>query len=190
MEERPKTARRDRAILCLLVRVGLRAEEISLLNAGDYNGVEVIVRQAKHDSVGRVPVDQETHDALCRSLQERKFDEAGELTEDSPMFVSCSHRNFGKRLGYEGIYKIVKDLAKLAGLPKIHPHRGRHTFSSGLILEGMDAYLAMELSRHRSIKGFQVYTRMARYQAAKQRFWEIKGEGERQPMSLEALSQL
>ncbi|UJB72490.1 phage integrase N-terminal SAM-like domain-containing protein (plasmid) [Acaryochloris sp. 'Moss Beach'] len=36
--EKRKTQRRDRAILCLMVFAGMRAEEISHLNARDYNG--------------------------------------------------------------------------------------------------------------------------------------------------------
>lgn len=190
LESRPKSKQRDLAILCLLIRAGLRAEEVSHLNAGDYNGVEVLVRQAKHDSVGRVPVDEMTHEALCAVLQQRKFDEAGELKTESPMFVSASNRNLGQRLGYEGIYKLVKDLAKVAGWPEIHPHRGRHTFASGLILDGVDAYLAMELTRHKSVKAFQTYSQQVRYQTAKERFLETKGESERSPMSLEELSRL
>jgi integrase/recombinase XerD len=43
---------------------------------------------------------------------------------------------------------MVKDLAASAGLENIHPHRGRHTFASRLIEDGMDAYLAMQLTRH------------------------------------------
>ena len=67
------------------------------------------------------------------------------LGQDDPLFVSCSNRNQGQRLSYEGIYKIIKDLAKAAGLEDIHPHRGRHTFISNMVENGVDAYLAMEL---------------------------------------------
>jgi hypothetical protein len=34
-----------------------------------------------------------------------------------------------------------KQVAQSAGLPKIHPHRGRHTFISGLVRGKVDAYL-------------------------------------------------
>lgn len=190
LEGRGKNQRRDRAILCCLILAGMRAEEISNLNVGDYNGVELVVRQAKHDSVGFIPVDGETHRAICELLQERRFEMAGELTPDLPLFVSSSNRNLGQRLGYEGIYKLVRDIAKQAGWPEIHPHRGRHTFASDLITGGMDAYLAMMLTRNRSVKVFQKYSAGVRYQMAKQRFLEMKGEEERQPMSLEEMSRL
>ena len=189
LESHRKTQQRDRAILCCLIRVGMRAEEVSNLNTGDYNGVELVVREAKHDSVGRIPVDQSTHEALCELLQERRF-EAGELTPELPLFISVSNRNYGKRLSYEGIYKLIKQLAKEAGWPEIHPHRGRHTFASALIEGGMDAYLAMSLTRHESVTAFQGYSEGVRYQKARSSFLDMKGEEERTPMSLEELSRL
>ncbi|NJK51778.1 MAG: tyrosine-type recombinase/integrase, partial [Leptolyngbyaceae cyanobacterium SU_3_3] len=169
-----KTQRRDLAILCLMVYAGLRAEEISNLNAGDYNGVEVIIRKAKHGSVGRVPVDEQTHAALRANLQLRLLDGEGEIAEGDPMFASYSPRNWGQRLGYEGIYKMVKVLAKEAGWPDIHPHKGRHTYASQLIEDGMDAFLAMTLMRQRSVKAFEVYSQRVRYRTAKAVFLEGK----------------
>lgn len=50
---------RDRAILAVLEH-GLRAEEVSQLNISDYDGERVIIRQAKHDSTGRVPLSPST----------------------------------------------------------------------------------------------------------------------------------
>ncbi|MGR3279403.1 tyrosine-type recombinase/integrase [Acaryochloris marina NIES-2412] len=178
---------RDRAILCLMIYAGLRAEEISLLNAGDYNGVEITIRQAKHGSVGKVPVDDLTDQALRANLQIRMREGGQGLSAEDPMFVSTSHRNKGQRLGYEGIYKLVKALAQDAGWPDIHPHKGRHTYASQLIENGMDAYLAMTLMRQRSVKAFEVYSQKVRYRTAKGVFLESKGEVERQPMPLEEL---
>jgi integrase/recombinase XerD len=178
---------RDRAILCLLVRAGLRAQEVSTLNVGHYNNVEVNIVQAKHGSVGLVPVDAETHQALVDYLMMRWIETQENLGPDDPFFVSYSNRNQGQRLSYEGIYKIVKDLAKAAGLTDIHPHRGRHTFISELVEDGVDAYLAMELSRQRSLKSYQTYSKKVRYRAAKTVFLKGKKEQERQPMSLEQM---
>ena len=128
LSSRGSAEARDRAILCLLVYAGLRAQEISSLNVGHYNGVEVNVVQAKHGSVGLVSVDAETHAALVEYLTVRWIETQENLEQDAPLFVSYSNWNQGQRLSYEGIYKIIKDLAKAAGLSNVHPHRGRHTF--------------------------------------------------------------
>jgi integrase/recombinase XerD len=182
-------AARDRAILRLLINVGLRAEEVAALDVGHYNGVEVNVVRAKHQSVGLVPVDAETHEALVDYLTVRWMESQETLGPDDPLFVSYSNRTKGERMGYEGIYKLVKDLAKRAGLEGVHPHRGRHTFISTMVENGVDAYLAMELSRQRSLKAFQTYSKKVRYQAAKAAFLKGKGEKERRAMSLEELLQ-
>jgi integrase/recombinase XerD len=182
-------ASRDRAILCLLIRSGLRAEEVTNLNVSHYNGVEVNIVEAKHSSVGLVPVDNETHDALVDYLKVRWIETQQRLGPDDPIFVSNSNRNRGDRLTYDGIYKIIKALAKAAGLEDIHPHRGRHTFISDMVENGVDAYLAMELSRQRSPQAFNRYAKNVRYRTAKRKHLESKGETERASMSLEQLLQ-
>jgi integrase/recombinase XerD len=187
LEERGETANRDAAIVCLLFFAGLRANEVSGLNVGDYNGVEVIIREAKHDSTGRVPVNRQTHEAIREYLLERWIQTQEKLSESDPMFVSHSPKTLGQRLGYQGIYYMVKDLAKAAGLENVHPHSGRHTFASQLLENGMDAFLAMKLTRHRSIQAFKTYTHEVQYQAAKTDYWKGQGEEGRSAMSLEEI---
>jgi site-specific recombinase XerD len=51
-------------------------------------------------------------------------------------------------------------LAKAAGLSDLlHPHRGRHTVISNMIENGVDTFLAMELSCQRSLKAYQTYSK-------------------------------
>jgi integrase/recombinase XerD len=187
LTERGETAARDAAIFCLLFFAGLRANEVSSLNVDDYNGVEVLIREAKHDSTGQVPVNRQTDEAIRDYLLERWVQSQGTLSESDPMFVSCSPKSLGQRLGYQGIYYMVKDLAKSAGLENMYPHRGRHTFASRLIEDGMDAYLAMQLTRHRSVQAFKTYSNKVRYQAAKAAYWKGQGEKGREARSLEEL---
>lgn len=88
---------RDRALWTVLLH-GLRAEEVSNLNIADYTGEELIVRQAKHDSTGEVPLTIEGKADLDVYL--------GWLTEQAeqvpemhqPLFVSFSPRSREKRL--------------------------------------------------------------------------------------------
>jgi hypothetical protein len=51
----------------------------------------------------------------------------------------------------------------------------------------MDAFLAMKLTRHRSIQAFKTYPHEVQYQAAKADFWRREGEEVRSAMSLEEL---
>ena len=115
LSERGETAARDAAIFCLLFFAGLRANEVSGLNVGDFNGTEVVITEAKHDSTGRVPVNRQMDKAIREYLLERWVQTQGTLSESDPMFVSVSPKTLGQRLGYQGIYYMVKDLAKQQG---------------------------------------------------------------------------
>jgi integrase/recombinase XerD len=187
LKGRGNTEVRDTAIVFLWFKSGLRPEEVSLLNVEDYNGVEVVIRKGKHQSSGRVPVDEQTHLVLVEYLSQRWIEAQGALKGDDPIFVSYSHRNYGERMGYEGIYKMFKQVAQAAGLPEIHPHRGRHTFISGLVSGKVDAYLGMALTRQKSVNAYKVYSEAVRYEAARAAFFESRGIKERKPVSLEQM---
>lgn len=182
-----KTEVRDRAILYLWFNAGLRPEEVTHLNVGDYNNVEISIKKAKHGSVGEVPTDDETHEALVAYLVQRSLECGGVLKEEDPIFVSYSNRNYGARISYEGVYKVFKEIAKAAGLENLHPHRGRHTFSSGLVDGEVDAYLAMSLTRQRSLKAFNTYNNQVRQKAARAAFWKAKGVTPRKPASVQQM---
>jgi integrase/recombinase XerD len=98
------------------------------------------------------------------------------LNPESPLFVSTSHNSRGKRLGYRGIYDLIKDLGKVAGIENCHPHRLRHTFATRLVLKGVDSYLARKLTRHKSESAFRRYSEYARQQAAEEAFHAAFGD--------------
>jgi hypothetical protein len=53
------------------------ANEVSGFNAGDYKGVEVLIRQAKHDSTGRGPINRQTDQAISEYLLQRSLQREG-----------------------------------------------------------------------------------------------------------------
>lgn len=202
LERRGHSRLRDTALLAVLSH-GLRAKEASHLNVEDYDGRRLHIREAKQGSTGRVPVDQDACAALNTYLEWRK--EQGEsLTADTPLFVNYSRdpRVRGRRLSYDGVYLVVKQLGQMAidlaleqvqdepeahsvadlvgweiaALAEIHPHQLRHTFASNLVLGGMDAYLAMALTRHRSVSVFKRYSNKAREKQAETAFRQMRGE--------------
>lgn len=117
---------RDRAILAVLEH-GLRAEEVSQLNISDYDGERVTIRQAKHDSTGCVPLSPESSTAVDSYLSALR-QENKTLSPDSPLFLSHSPKPKLKaqRLGYDGIYKMVRDLGCIACGMLIMEWFGRH----------------------------------------------------------------
>lgn len=160
---------RDRALFSVLLH-GLRAEEAINLNLEDYDGQQVIIREAKHNSVGEVPLTRSARNDLDNYIQQRQETSEQELLPESPLFVSNSNRSRGKRLTYWGVQEIMNQLAEHTGI-NLHAHRGRHTFCTNLIVKlEMDTALAMELSRHRDIRSFKRYTNRKNKLAAKRAF--------------------
>jgi integrase/recombinase XerD len=202
LERRGHSRLRDTALLSVLSH-GLRAEEASYLNVEDYDGRRLHIREAKQGSTGRVPLDKDACAALNAYLEWRKA-QGETLTADTPLFVNFSRdpKVRGQRLSYDGVYLVVKQLGllaidlaleqiqgepeahsaadlvgwEIAALAEVQPHQLRHTFASNLVLGGMDAYLAMSLTRHRSISVFRRYSNKAREKQAETAFRQMRGE--------------
>lgn len=160
---------RNIALISVLLH-GLRASEASALNMEDYDGQRLIIREAKADSKGAVPLTPLAKSELDAYLEWRAS--LGEnLQPTSPLFVSHSRRNKGERLSYDGIRKVVEAIEKETGLD-LHAHQFRHTFATNLVLKGMNPYHVMTLTRHKSVQSFRRYTKAADQAAAEAAFYE------------------
>ncbi|NJM68696.1 MAG: tyrosine-type recombinase/integrase [Acaryochloris sp. RU_4_1] len=167
-QQRGQTAQRDRALLWVLLH-GLRAREVEALNLADFDGQRLHIREAKDDSVGQVPLLPEAIAALQGYLCAR----GEEVGSESPLFVSESNNSKGQRLSYWGIYKVVKDLASIAGVEDSHPHRGRHTVATQMVSRGMNPLLARQITRHKSEKSFERYSQRALQIQAEEQFLQL-----------------
>jgi integrase/recombinase XerD len=173
--QRGDTEPRDRALLWILLH-GLRARELEALNVGDFDGHRVNIREAKDDSVGQVPLLPEAVETLEVYLNFRSC--WGEVVEpESPLFLSESNNSKGDRLGYWGIYNVVKELGAIAGIKDAHPHQGRHTVATEMVSRGMDPLLARQITRHKSEKSFERYSQRSLQKQAEAQFQSLMGEG-------------
>ncbi|MBT9313556.1 tyrosine-type recombinase/integrase [Leptothoe kymatousa] len=164
---------RDRAILQVLSH-GLRAREVCGLDISDYDGRRLKVREAKWGSDGLVPLKPAAISALDSYLG-WLIRNGFTASKETPLFISLSNNSRGKRLGYSGIYDLVKDLAKASELDDIHPHRMRHTFATSLVAAGMNPLLAKRAVRIRSDKIFARYSDRALDIKMEEAFKEIYG---------------
>ena len=165
---------RDRAILQLLSH-GLRAGEVSTLNIEDYDGKRVHILGAKWGSDGKVPLKPEAIIALDSYLG-WLVRQGMVTTPESPLFVSLSRNSRGNRLGYRGIYDLVKELASVSELEGVHPHRLRHTCATALVAQGMDTILAKRLVRIKSDRVFSRYSDRALDMKMEEAFDHLYGE--------------
>jgi integrase/recombinase XerD len=150
---------------------GLRASEVVNLTLEDYDGRRLNIRKAKADSKGKVPLTLQTCHRLDLYLEWRK-EQGYSIDPSSSVFISESNRNRGKGLSYDGVYKIIKEFEKATNV-SIHPHRFRHTFATNMMVQGMNPFHVMTMTRHRSTASFRRYTKAADQAAAESAFYQM-----------------
>ena len=181
LELEDKTRVRDRAIIAVLSH-GLRASEASALNVEHWNGKILTVHRSKGQNVSEVPLNREARGHLEAYLEwRRQQGEAFEPAPESPMFLAQDPKSSGKRLGYQGLHKMVKKLGKVSGVEGIHPHRFRHTFGTEVTRRGVDPLFGKELMGIKSDQVFARYTKGVFKQAAADAYLRAIGEGDEEP---------
>jgi integrase/recombinase XerD len=176
LELEDKTRVRDRAIVAVLSH-GLRASEASALNVEHWNGKMLTVHRSKGQNVSQVPLNREARSHLEAYLEwRRQQDGRFEPVPESPMFLAQDPKSAGKRLGYQGLHKMVKKLGAISGVEGIHSHRFRHTFGTEVTRRGVDPLFGKELMGIKSDQVFQRYTKGVFKQAAADAYLRAIGE--------------
>lgn len=155
---------RDAAIIELLVSSGIRINECSCLKKED---VDLDSREATVLGKGskyRTVYFSARAEFLIRSyLQSR--------TDDSPyLFVTL--RNPHRMLKTNSIRDIMKKISNESGIPKIHPHRFRHTMATNLVEKGCDITDVQQMLGHTKLDTTMRYTHTSKkkVKAAHERF--------------------
>jgi len=157
---RRPSARRDKAIILILLDTGLRASELCSLRVGDIelqNG-KIHVR---HGTIGGakggkgrfVYMGKVTRRVVWRYLAER---EDGHDPE-APLIVSKANRHFNK----DALRQLIRSLGDKAGVSKCYPHRFRHTFAITYLRSGGDVFTLQMLLGHSSLDMVKRYARVA-----------------------------
>ena len=136
---------RDRAVVALLSH-GLRASELSVLNVNHWNGKRLTVHRSKGQNVSKIPLSKEARRHLEAYLEWRQQQSGAFIpTPDSPMFLCQDPKHRGERLGYKGLYRMVKKLGAITQVDNIRPHRFRHEFGTSITHKGADPMYGKEL---------------------------------------------
>lgn len=164
------TCARDRAVLFLFLDTGLRLAELAALELGDVDLSQGLahVRHGKGDKERYTVFTARTGEALLAYLQERTADQHPEL------FLSLA----GSPIKPGGIYKLVKRLARAAGMyAEVSPHRLRHTFATLFLNNGGKIHVAQKLLGHESITTTMRYldVSLADLQQEHSRYSPLKG---------------
>jgi integrase/recombinase XerD len=151
-------ALRDRALLELMYACGLRASEAVVLELGDVDIEEEMLRARGKGSKERlVPIGRQAVTAL-RAYCERGRPALVGLGVEPRLFVNRR----GSGLTRQGLYKIVQGHARGAGLQeKMSPHTLRHTFATHLLAGGCDLRSLQEMLGHADLATTQIYTHLS-----------------------------
>lgn len=151
---RTPTGLRNRAILAMLHRAGLRASEACGLHLRDVNVREATVRiraevgKGGHEAV--LPFDPETVTWLERWIAVRR-----QYAARRPhLFTTLK----GGPLARQYVWEMVSRYARRAGIERpVWPHLLRHTFATELLGEGFNLEEVRRLMRHRDISTTGIY---------------------------------
>jgi integrase/recombinase XerD len=114
----------QKAIVFLMLDSGLRLSEACGLDVSDVNltGGTALIRQGKGDKDRIVIFSERTAEMLRQWLEVRK------ASADATAFFT---NQFGKRMRANGMYRLVKKVAREAGLESVmRPHVLRHSFAT------------------------------------------------------------
>jgi site-specific recombinase XerD len=157
---------RDLAVLELFYGSGIRRAELQALDCEDVHfdadgkGGSAFVRHGKGDKQRVTIFGRFAADALRAYLK-------GRTTGPLILVDRHSHkgsgipRNISLRLGIRTIERIVKKVARRAGLGDIRPHQLRHSFATHLLDGGTNIVYIAELLGHTSISATQRYLHVA-----------------------------
>ena len=147
------TGRRNRALIAVLYRAGLRISEALSLYPKDldpgHGAVRVLFAKGGRDRT--VGIDAGALAVVGEWMETRA--ELG-IGGDAPLL--CSTR--GTRLAASYVRVLMRRLRRQAGIAKrVHPHGLRHTHAAQLRAEGVDIGIISKQLGHRSISTTAVY---------------------------------
>jgi integrase/recombinase XerD len=153
-DRRRPIGRRDYAILLVLLRLGLRASEVSALSLDDvdWRAGQVLVH-GKGGRIDSLPLPENVGKAIAGYLKwGRPRSEHREvfLTSLEPIAP----------MGRSGVSRVVRRACGRAGITPIGSHRLRHTLACDLVVAGVPLPEISQVLRHRDIATTAIYARV------------------------------
>ena len=147
---------RDRAVVLLLVRLGLRSAEVAALSLEEVNWREATVRICgKGDDHQLMPLPGEVGQALAAYLRA----ERGQSKTCRKVFLALT-APYGP-LGRNAISDVVTRMASRAGIQeRVGAHRLRHSAATAVLAAGGTLREASQLLRHRSVGATAIYAKV------------------------------
>ena len=151
---------RDMAIFMLMLRCGLRVEEVAnlTLDAIDYRRSQIMVKCGKGAKDRVVYISNDAAEALAIYLHQRP------VTREGKVFLVEKGRCKGKPISVRGIQKRIEYYARKSGI-KVSCHQLRHTMATQLLNADADLVTIQDLLGHNRIKTTQRYCKLSNRKA-------------------------
>jgi site-specific recombinase XerD len=148
--------KRDIAMFKLMLRCGLRVEEVSNLSRGDIDlkRRRIIVQQGKGGKGRVVYISDDAHDALVAYLKVRSH------YRIKKVFLVEKGTYKGQPISIRGIQKRIEYYGKKTGL-KVSCHRLRHTMATQLLNAEAEVETIQDLLGHNWITTTQRYCKVS-----------------------------
>jgi site-specific recombinase XerD len=148
--------KRDIAMFKLMLRCGLRVEEVSNLSLGDIDlkRRRIMVQQGKGGKDRVVYISDDAHDALVAYLKIRSHYRVKKV------FLVEKGTYKGQPISVRGIQKRIEYYAKKTGM-KVSCHRLRHTMATQLLNAEAEVETIQDLLGHNWITTTQRYCRVS-----------------------------
>ncbi|GJM48154.1 site-specific tyrosine recombinase XerD [Weissella soli] len=149
---------RNRAILEVMYATGLRVSELVNLSLDNLHlELGLIQTIGKGDKERIIPIGDIAAIWLTRYLKDIR-PQLGRTQDDKVIFLN----DHGHQLTRQGVWKLIKQLVKAAGITKdVSPHTLRHSFATHILENGADLRIVQELLGHSDISTTQIYTHIS-----------------------------
>ena len=149
---------RNKALLELIYGSGLRVSELLDIQIEDIHLTQgYVIVHGKGNKERMVPLSDMALIALRNYIVSGRESLIGDVrTQD--LFLNRE----GKKLSRQGFFKLLKKIAKDAGVTsECSPHTLRHSFATHLLENGMDLRTLQTLLGHEDISTTQIYTHIS-----------------------------
>ncbi len=147
---------RDFAILTVLARLGLRADEVAHLDLEDIDWRAGAVRiRGKGPRIDKLPLPGDVGEAVVDYLRRAR----PECAQRRLFIRSCAPL---RGLSRQAIHGLVRAASVRAGLVPHGPHRLRHTVATRLLRRGASLAEIAQLLRHQSVQTTVIYAKVDR----------------------------
>ncbi|WP_409289656.1 tyrosine-type recombinase/integrase [Peribacillus sp. SCS-37] len=147
---------RDKIMVLLLLDTGMRiTEAVSIKTANvDFKESSVFIpSETNKNRKGRhVPVSRE----VMRELRKLHDECVGYFGTHETLFMN----SYGEPLNASTFRRRLHKVGVALGIPKVHPHRFRHTFIRNYILNGGDLFTLQKIVDHSNITTTRKYVQM------------------------------